>query len=262
MERDNCLWWGQTEEEEEQEVVVTSAVAVPVLHQGHEIVLVFFASSDAKIYLSAIPPSTSPRRPSSVVQIGVGTEVAASAAATPTLAGSDGRGKEREALVMLVVGNGFCYNSHLHNTGPFNICKLVPHSTPGVLDYTYGTTSQWLQVLRRRSEADGRDDRARKTRVSLVTPCDGDLLHGSYDLGFHPSVALFSSPRFGGDVHMLEVHNGFPSDCPDQPRLSTKEGREPLRRRRACECGPSLPRSRETLIVDSFPLNTRVRERV
>lgn len=244
MERDNCLWWGQAEEEEEEQVVVTSAVAVPVLHQGHEIVLVFFASSDAKIYLSAIPPSTPPRRPSSVVQIGVGTEVAASAAVTPTLAGGDGRRKEREAMVMLVAGNGFCYNSHLHNTGPFNICKLVPHSTPGVLDYTYGTTSQWLQVLRRRSEA-----------VSLVTPCDDDLLHGSYDLGFHPSVALFSSPHFVG---MLELHNGFPSDCPDQPRLSKKE-EEGLRRRRACECGPSLPRSRETLIVDSFPLNTRVR---
>lgn len=254
MQRDNCLWWGQAEEEGQE--FVTSAVAVPVLHEGHEIVLVFFASSDAKIYLSAIP-STLLRRSYRVVQIGVGTEVAASAAATPASAGGHNRRNEGEPMVMLVAGNGFCYNSHLHNTGPFNICKLVPYSTPGVLDYTYGTTSQWLQVLRRQSEAEGREDSARKTKVSLVTPCDEDLLHGSYDLGFHPSVALFSKTRY--DVHMLELHNGFPSDCPDQPRIiserGTQEEGETLRRQRACECGPSLLRSRNSLVVDSFPLS-------
>lgn len=246
-----------------------SAVAVPVQHGGEEVVLVF-ASMGGKVYMTEVdsaPPSAAVKG-SCMVQIGVGHSVAASAAvmARP-------RRKEASTAVMLASGGGFCYNSHLHNTGPFNVCQLTPHSTPGVLDYYSGSVTQWLQVLRGTCTNISTSSTSSSSRRRLVTACDADLLHGSYDLGHHPSVALFpmSINAGNGGVGMLEVHRGFTEDCPIEPlaRLRNndyeddedeKEDRESEltesgpRRLKACECGPALVRPKGSLVADSFPL--------
>lgn len=275
---DGCLWRRADDEAAEGEEAaegwdVQSAVAVPVQHGGGEVVLVF-ASAAGKVYMtevSSVHVSSSPPSESCMVQIGVGRSVAASAAAM-----ARPRRKKASTVVMLVSGDGFCFNSHLHNTGPFNVCRLTPHATPGVLDYTYGSVIQWLQVLRgtcAKGASISSSSSSSTTKSRLVTACDADLLHGSYDLGHHPSVALFPTSMSGSNrgVGMLEVHRGFTEDCPVEPlaRLLSgdyeddeeeEKGRESEvtesgpRHLQACECGPALVRPKGSLVADSFPL--------
>jgi len=272
---DECLWRRADGETEGGEAAlkcwdVQSVVAVPVRYQGEEVVLVF-ASMGGKVYMTEIPTAhaSGAAKGSCMVQIGVGHSVAASAAVMPR----SGR-KKASTVVMLVSGGGFCYNSHLHNTGPFNVCQLTPHATPGILDYTYGSHTQWLQVLRGIcANTSSTSSTSSSSRRRLVTACDADLLHGSYDLGHDPSVALFPTGISGGNggVGMLEAHRGFTQDCPVDPlaRLRTddyeddedekKDGENEVtesgpRRLKACECGPALVRPKGSLVVDSFPL--------
>lgn len=274
---DGCLWRRADDKTAEGGGAangwdVQSAVAVPVQHGGVEVVLVF-ASAAGKVYMTEVSSSvhassTSPFG-SCMVQIGVGHSVAASAASIATP-----RRKEASTVVMLVSGGGFCFNSHLHNTGPFNVCRLTPHATPGVLDYMYGSVTQWLQVLRgtcAKNASISASSFSTTTKSRLVTACDADLLHGSYDLGHHPSVALFPTSISGSTrgVGMLEVHRGFTEDCPveslarlrfDYEDDDVEQGRKSEvtesgpRRLQACECGPALVRPKGTLVADSFPL--------
>lgn len=280
-----CLWWaGESAEGRitpEHVPDVESAVAVAVQHAGGVVALVF-AAAGGGVFLTRVPDAAlSPWAPaeevgSGVVQIGVGHSVAASAV---VVAGP--RGAESTSLVMLVVGGGFCYNSHLHNTGPRKVCELTPRATPGVLDYTYGLVLGWLQLLRGPALDPTRPDlrASAHPRRHLVNPCHPTLLHGSYDLGYSPAVALFPS-RAGGmeGVGMLEIHRAFEQVCPlgtlmrpgrqSGPSFKEKEedtraaaieaergqsGQEaPVRELAACACGAAIARPAESLVADSF----------
>lgn len=273
---DGCLWWRADnvlgkKEEATPGWEVQSAVAV--LDVGEGVVLIF-ASAAGKLYMtehSLVKFSAgSAEEENCVVEMGVGNSVAASAATMARIRGN--RGKETSTVVMLVSSDGFCYNSHLHNTGPFNVCELIPHATPGVLDFTYASVTKWVHFLRGTCarNASITSSSTSWSRRRLVNVCDADLLHGSYDLGYHPSIVLFPTSISGSDggVGMLEVHRGFTEDCPEESltRLGKNKDDENekdvvsgshLRSLKACECGAALVRPKGSLVADSFPLQLR-----
>lgn len=252
-----CLW-----PHNQGESLSVEAAAAVVLETDGGGVVVFAAAGGEVLALllddGALGNAGGPRARdgSCWVQVGVGDHV--SAAALP--AHASGR---NDSVVMLVAGGGFCYNSHLHNTGPVDVCRLHPERTPGVLDYTYGRAREWAALLReacQEQEAGGPQPAAPVKR--LVSVCDAALLHGSYDLGTRPSLALYPLP--GGHVGMLEVHGGFAASCPaeDVPPLGANAssvravgGRDARAYHwlRACDCGPALPRPGR-LVADSFPM--------
>jgi hypothetical protein len=237
---------------------VESAAAVAIAEAGGDAMLVF-AAAGGEVFALLLLDDSAPSS-SCWVQVGVGEHV------TPATSARGGN----ESVVMLVAGGGFCYNSHLHNTGPVDVCKLRPKHTPGVLDYTYGWARDWVALLRDAC-GEGREPAPAPAPVRRrpLSACDARLLHGSYDLGTRPSLALYALP--GGEVGMLAVHAGFEVSCPAEdvppvpPPLSlgaapgddddddyNDEG-PPYHWRRACACGPALPRPGR-LVADSFPL--------
>lgn len=237
-----------------------SAAAVAVVEagpNGETESLLVFAAAGGEVHALLLPLHGGDDD-SCWVQIGVGHHVSAAAAK---------EGPDGAALVMLVAGGGWCYNSHLHNTGPADVCLLHPRPTPGVLDYSYGPAREWAARLRgactdNSTSSSSPSPPPSSSRRALISACDARLLHGSYDLGTHPSLALYPLAD-GVGVGMLEVHAGFEADCPaeDVPPLNPPAGLEGGARnasssyhwRRACDCGPALPRPGK-LVADSFPL--------
>merc|ERR1711976_969161 len=95
---------------------------------------------------------------------------------TASLSAGDSSGTQ--TMVSLVVAGGFCFNSHKHNTqAPVKVCDQHPVPCPSALDYTVGWFQKWMDFI-------GGTD--------LATPC-GQLLHGTYDFGAHPSTAIMST---------------------------------------------------------------------
>lgn len=273
---DGCLWRRADDHLIKKEKAaagweVQSAVAVL---GGEEGVVLIFASAAGKVYMTEFSSvqfsAASAEERHCMVEIGVGNSVAASASTMARIGG-----KEASTVVMLVSGGGFCYNSHLHNTGPFNVCQLIPHATPGVLDFTYASVTKWVQFLRGTcaSNASSTFTSSSSSRRRLVNTCDADLLHGSYDLGHHPSLVLFPTSISGGNggVGMLEVHGGFTEECPveslmpsgnnhfedDKNEKNDAVSGLGLRRLKACGCGAALVRRKGSLVADSFPLQLR-----
>ena len=83
------------------------------------------------------------------------------------------------ALVM-VTSDGYCFNSHEHNTrATVSICSSIPESTPGVLQYSIGLVEDWRSVLRTNSYGS-----------FALSACSSRILHGVYDQGRNPTVAL------------------------------------------------------------------------
>jgi hypothetical protein len=115
--------------------------------------------------------------------------------------------------VALVVGNGYCWNSEDHNKrAEQSLCRSLPESTPHALSYTVASVSSWSS-----------------SAVKTVSACSGgDFVHGVYDQGSAPSVALLPG-------QLIEVHEGFGKNDRDVGGCGT-------------------PRPYDGLVMDSFPL--------
>ena len=135
-----------------------------------------------------------------------------------------------EDVVMLVNADGFCYNSKSHNTqNAPSVCSQAPSSTAGVLDYSIGLARSWTDLLSTSSclyaastglDVGGAHGAAAAGGGACVaiTACSTAILHGSFDQGSAPSVALgYSGPGAlaAGDeasvLLFLETHRGIPS---------------------------------------------------
>jgi len=99
-----------------------------------------------------------------------------------------------DTRVMIVGGESFCYNNEVQNkrASPL-LCSSLPSSTPNILTYTYGTFDELV------SQIDSGE---------MSTPCSTHVLHGMYDMGTRPSVALYS---LDSSLGVVEVHEGIPS---------------------------------------------------
>ena len=125
-------------------------------------------------------------------------------------------------VLMLVTDYGYCYNSHSHNTRSVpHVCSSVPKPLQHVLDYSIGLLEDWRDVL---------------TSQELVSSCHSRILHGSYDQGSHPTVAL----RAIDNVYsFVSTHEAIASD-------EEADGR----------CG--TPVLQDGIVVDSFPIDAWV----
>jgi hypothetical protein len=219
---DLCLWQGKHAADSAAVVMLGAAGACAGAGGGARALV--FAAKDKGVYAGLLDIDTGAGF--APVQIDIGTSVSAA-----TLGG----------VVFLAVGDAFCYNSHARNTSPFTkVCAAEAKSTEGVLSYTYGLADDWVAHLK---EATG---------SSLVTSCDARLLHGTFDLGSRPAVALFPLPPDvdggAGDasaVGLVEVHEGFQGHL-DSNKCDFLPGSF------ACECG--TPLVRKGVVLDSFPL--------
>lgn len=151
--------------------------------------IIIFATVKEQIYAIVLPETTTVLTSDALPwkAIGVGKHVDASV----------GYG----GLVMLVSDYGFCYNSHKHNTrSTEKICSSIPTPTKHVLDYNIGLENDWVDFL------NGDASVFTSENASFITPCHRRILHGSFDQGLRPNVALSSLTSI---PYFLELHEGL-----------------------------------------------------
>lgn len=108
-------------------------------------------------------------------------------------------------VIMMVNSDGYCFNSEGHNTQayPNTVCSTIPISTPYILDYSIGLENTWLSFFQSSSCIYGVS-----TNCNGITSCS-NILHGSYEQGSSPSVAL--GVLEDGSIEFLETHIGVPT---------------------------------------------------
>jgi hypothetical protein len=89
-----------------------------------------------------------------------------------------------------------------------------------VLEYSYG---EWIDF-----------EKHFKSEMGYITSCHDDILHGMYDMGINPSVALYTD-KF--NLGMIAVHEALQSGFHDNSN-----------------CGVPRYHKAGTLIVDSWSL--------
>eukprot|EP01136_Pigoraptor_vietnamica_P022602 Opistho-1_new@73931 len=99
--------------------------------------------------------------------------------------------------------DGFCFNSDWNNKRAFPlVCDAVPTPMALVMDYNVGTWDDFVALA--------------GIAAPYATPC-GPVMHGTFDLGRSPSVALHSRRTADGalELGLAEVHAGFGSGSVD-----------------------------------------------
>lgn len=123
-------------------------------------------------------------------------------------------------VMMLVTDYGYCYNSHAHNTRSVpHVCSNEPKPLQHVLDYSLGLASDWHDAL---------------STPNKISSCHPRILHGSYDQGSHPSIAL-----------TLTKNNSYAF-------ISTHEDLRGTERADG-HCG--TPMLQNGIVIDAFPIN-------
>lgn len=94
--------------------------------------------------------------------------------------------------MLVLAGNGYCYNSHEHNirSRP-RVCDAAPESTPDVLSYTFMPLAKAVAVALGQ-EAD-----------SHISVCGSNMLHGTYDFGTSPAAAFIAYSGAAGDTQYV-----------------------------------------------------------
>ena len=130
------------------------------------------------------------------------------------------------AFVHEVHGDGFCFNTETRNKQPSpTLCELRPQATPGVLNYNYAPLSHWKAHFHSQQSS----------TTPLLTSCGEEVLHGTYDQGHNPSVALAA---MGSKIGVVEVHEGWRANDRD-----------------VSECGaPIMFSASGGVVLDSWPL--------
>lgn len=152
-----------------------------------------------------------------------------------------GTGADR--ALMLVTDYGYCYNSHVHNTRAYPmVCASQPLPTETVLDYSLGLAAHWLEAIRSGDSVVKKSPTSGKVGADsltyLATSCSQKILHGSYDQGGRPAIALSKqavapsasdsgSAGVGSEMYFfLEAHEGLP--VATKGTLGTRGGGESL----------------------------------
>jgi hypothetical protein len=168
-----------------------------------------------------------------------------------------------DQVLMLVTDYGYCYNSHGHNTRAYpTVCSSTPVPTETVLDYSLGLARHWLDALHSDAYSLPRVSVKDAQKSFLAHSCSDKILHGSYDQGSRPAIALSfdSVPAFArNSTHsaeaekiyfFLEAHEGVPTSTPSVVTNG-------VRSRGGGECGD--PIHRDGVVVDAFAVDSWVR---
>lgn len=99
------------------------------------------------------------------------------------------------AYVHEVHSDGFCFNTETRNKQASPpVCEQVATSTPNVLNYNYAPLANWRNLL------------LGQKNNTMLTSCSEQILHGTYDQGRSPSIAMaYVGNKFG----VVEVHEGW-----------------------------------------------------
>jgi hypothetical protein len=127
-------------------------------------------------------------------------------------------------FVLQVHTDSFCYYTEEHNKDPFiKLCDHQPKSSTNIMTYTF---AEW-DALTAHFKAAKND--------SYITVCHPSIMHGTYDMGQNPSVALFV---MNDQLGVVEMHNGaLREDFKDHSG-----------------CGTSVLYDHPTIILDSWNL--------
>lgn len=126
-------------------------------------------------------------------------------------------------VIMMISDNGYCYNSHKHNTRSYPIvCSTIPISTPNILDYNIGLISDWIDLFQTSNSYDNNDN-------FNINSCNKRILHGTYSQGSFPTLVLSND-------YFIEIHQGV------SPLIVDLSG-----------CGD--PIHSDGLIMNSFPID-------
>jgi hypothetical protein len=103
-----------------------------------------------------------------LTSVGVGSRPSVAVAFSPAL---------NDTVAVLVHTDGYCWNAEVYNKRPAPaLCQSTPQSTAGVASYAYGRWSTF---------------EARTLSGDALSPCDAELLHGSFGQSLlPPTVAL------------------------------------------------------------------------
>jgi hypothetical protein len=172
-------------------------------------------------------------------------------------------GSGADQVLMLVTDYGYCYNSHGHNTRAYpTVCSSTPLPTDTVLDYSLGLARHWLDALRGGANSVSSVSLRDAQKSYLAHSCSDKILHGSYDQGSRPAIALSfdSVPAFARNAShaadaekmyfFLEAHEGVPTSTPSK----VTDG---VRSRGGGECGD--PVHRDGVVLDAFAVDSWVR---
>jgi len=114
-----------------------------------------------------------------------------------------------QLMVLETHSNGFCWNSEPNNKQPTPAtCSNTPFSIDYILNYNFGSFDDWTthitNIINNKNTSYNLD--------SIFSSCHPTILHGAYDSGSSPQVALFSSYDDSGNEALLlaEVHVGLP----------------------------------------------------
>ena len=181
-----------------------------------------------------------------------------------------GTGTDTDGVIMLNVGDGYCYNAHHKNTRAVpSVCTASGphiHSTPHVLDYSIGLLSDWVDLHADNTDKTLTGDK-RPGIDSLdpldplkyaITSCSPSILHGSYDQGKHPAVAL---GRINGESIFIELHEGLEektSGIPGVtgvPSTNTNTGMS-MSMNAAIDNGCGVPNAYNGIVMDSFYIDS------
>ena len=216
---------------------------------------IFAAESKVHLDMMATTPEDAVIQHVNWKQVGVGKNLGVG-----TAAGS----------MMLVSDYGYCYNSHDHNTrsSPM-VCSSEPEPTRYVLDYSLGTAADWLDALTFKADkkfselsasySNGTVPSFSEAQAAAITPCHSTVLHGSYDQGSFPSVAMASVTVQGINSGPDNSNRG--SDCVGGEGEGTVswvyflEVHEALDKQSLPGGGCGNPLHRDGIVLDSFPID-------
>jgi len=122
-------------------------------------------------------------------------------------------------FVALTFSNSYCWNSEFTNKRPTPaLCDSTPNSQTGILSYAVGSWSSLADLIAAGAAAASSNATGVWTGLS---PCgrQGDLVHGSHDMGADSTITLFAGPasfeeRTQTDrwsLQVVEAHAGFQS---------------------------------------------------
>lgn len=229
----------KTQNEKEYHFILFASTANTIV--GRELQLVESTSALSSTAVFALPFS------SSWITITVGSGIAVSFSPLNN-------------VLLLLNDGGYCYNSHKHNTRSLpSVCSSPPVPTPYVLDYTLGLVEDWQSALRKSdclftsavsgtsasstdSSSSSNGLKREKKACYMASPCDARILHGTYDQGSKPTVAV---SRFA-----MNSNTGSGSDAAFF--LSLHEGYS-LNERHGGGCGE--PIHRDGVVLDSFDIS-------
>lgn len=159
---------------------------------------------------------------------------------------------DNDGVVMLIVGDGYCFNAHHKNTRAFpSVCAASGkhlHSTPKVLDYSIGLFDDWVDVHTDYAASGGLGSKWEYA----VTSCHPRIMHGSYDQGGYPVAAL---GRLNNETIFIELHEGLiPSEevVAKESDVSDVHGYSIRSADIAIDNGCGIPMAYEGVIADSF----------